>query len=89
VRTAEEFREKYADADDSDERVRCTGCQQARWDWELEDGLCTDCALAPQQCIGCLITLSRRDIGENGRCGACDFRSGSDIGTEREIGEIR
>jgi hypothetical protein len=88
MRTSAEWREKYADADDSDDGIlRCSQCRLPHAEWELEQGECVECSMKPQQCIGCLITLSRRDIGESGRCGACDFRSGSDIGTEREIGE--
>jgi hypothetical protein len=88
VRTAEEFREKYADADDSDDGLtRCEQCRLPHADWELERGECTECSMKPQQCIGCLITLSRRDIEESGYCGMCEFSRGSDIGTARETGE--
>lgn len=87
ARTAEEWNEKHADADDSEGPTICEQCRLPHADWELERGECVECGMKPLQCIGCLITLSRRDISDVGYCGACEFRRGSDIGISREIGE--
>lgn len=85
MRSDEEWKEKYADADDSDERERCTACGQARWDWELDFGLCNDCGLKPAQCRICLIGLSLRDLDEEEMCGACAYRRDMETFTERNL----